>query len=80
MCRHPERNFKQRIRFAKKEKTLFMDIMLDLEQMRQAEHKDRKRIIAERVVDEVPIVLRKQSIEDFDEARFVHDLNNWLLK
>ncbi|WP_031454661.1 hypothetical protein [Flavobacterium chungangense] len=29
MCRNSEYNFKQRIRFIKKEKALYMDIMLD---------------------------------------------------
>ena len=35
MCRNPALNLKQRIRHAKKEKKLYMDIMFDLDQFRQ---------------------------------------------
>src|SRR5689334_2516327 len=62
MCRDPELNFKRRLRFSKKDKMLYMDIMLDLNQMRQAEHGVRKRIVVERLADEVPAVLHKYSI------------------
>lgn len=78
MCRNPELNFKRRIRFSKKEKILYMDIMLDLAQMRMAEHQSRRRLIIERLADEVPAVLRKYSLADFDEARFIEDFKNWL--
>lgn len=78
MCRDPEINFKRRIRFSKKDKKLYMDIMLNLEQLKNAVHEIRKKTIAERIADEVPIVLRKYSIPDFDEARFVEDLKTWL--
>ena len=52
--------------------------MLNFDQMRQAEHEFRKRIVAERLAQEVPGILRKYSIPDFDEARFVEDLKSWL--
>jgi hypothetical protein len=78
MCRDPERNFKRRIRFARKEKTVFMDVMLDLALMRQADHGARKRIIRERLAEEIPAVLRRYAVADFDEERFVTDLKSWL--
>jgi hypothetical protein len=78
MCRDPELNFKRRLRFSKKDKMLYMDIMLDLGQMRQAEHGVRKKIVVERLGEEIPTVLSKYSIGDFDEARFVKDLKGWL--
>jgi hypothetical protein len=78
MCRNPDLNFKRRLRFSKKDKMLYMDIMLDFEQMRQAVHEVRKKMIAERVANEVPIILNKYSIPDFDVARFVEDLKTWL--
>jgi len=78
MCRNGALNFKRRVRFAKKDKTLFMDAMLDLDEMRQAEHGVRKRIVAERLTDEIPTVLHKHSIPDFDDARFIEDLKSWL--
>jgi hypothetical protein len=78
ICRDPKLNFKRRVRFAKKEKMLYMDIMLDLDQMRKINHDARKRIVVERLADEVPSTLRKYSFPDFDEARFVADLK-WCL-
>ena len=78
MCRDPERNFQRRLRFARKEKTVFMDVMLDLAQMREADHSGRKQIIRERLTEEIPAVVRKYSIGDFDDARFAEDLKAWL--
>jgi hypothetical protein len=78
MCRNPELNFQRRLSFARKEKTVFMDVMLDLEQMRQAGHECRRRIVLERLVQDIPAALRKYSICGFDEARFVGDLKGWL--
>jgi len=78
MCRNPELNFVRRLRFARKEKTIFMDVMLDLEQMRHANHQHRKRIIVGQLIVEVPLVLKKYSVAGFDEVRFLEDMNNWL--
>ncbi len=78
MCRDPELNFKRRLRFSKKDKTLYMDVMLDLEQMSQSSHERRKQIILERLAEEIPATLGKYSIRDFDEAHFVKDLKGWL--
>lgn len=78
MCRNPELDFQPRLRFARKDKTVFMDVMLDLEQMRKAEHELRKRIVIEQLTEKIPPVLRNYSIRDFDEARFVEDLKRWL--
>jgi hypothetical protein len=52
--------------------------MLNLEQMRRAEPRDRRKIVIERLAEEVPEILRKYSIQDFDHARFFADLTNWL--
>jgi hypothetical protein len=78
MCRDPKLNFRRRVRFARKQKMVFMDIMLDLDQMRHAEHERRKRIVVERLAQEIPEVLSKYSIRDFDEARLEKDLKGWL--
>lgn len=78
MCQDANLNLKKRVSFAKKKKKVYLDIMLDLDQMRQAEHEIRKRIVIERLAEEVPTVLRKYSIPDFDETRFVEDLRQWL--
>ena len=78
MCRDPWLKFKRRLSFAKKDKKLLMDIMLDFPQMRELSHEQRKAIILQRLGDEIPTILRKYAFKDFDEPRFVDDLKNWL--
>jgi len=77
MCRDSQWNFKQRIRFSKKENCLYTDIMLDLEQMKGADAVTRKRIIAEKLVNEVPQIVAKYKFKDFDLKRFSFDLRSW---
>ena len=77
MCRDPRLKFKQRIRFSKKENTLYMDIMLDLEQMKSADSGTRKKIVAEKLVNEIPQIVAKYKFKDFDLKRFSSDLSNW---
>ena len=78
MCRNPELNFKTRLRLSKKDKRLSMDIMLDLAQMHDADHNGRKQMICERLTEEIPAVVSKYPIGDFDDARFAEDLKAWL--
>jgi hypothetical protein len=78
MCRDPKLNFKRRIRLARKERTLYMDVMLDLTEMRAADHGKRNLIIRERLIGEIPAIVRKYSVEDFDAPRFEQDLKAWL--
>lgn len=78
MCRDPRLKFKRRVRFVKKEKYLYMDIMLELEQMVPLDHVSRRRILIERICDEAPAILRKYRLKDFDEARFVEVFRSWL--
>ena len=54
--------------------------MLDLDEMRQADQQVRKKYVAERLADEVPDVLRKYSISDFDKVRFIEDFKSWFLE
>jgi len=85
MCRNPALNFKQRIRFSKKHEArgrevfnrLYMDIMLDLEEMKSASPESRRRIILQRILDEVPVVLNRYKFQGFDKARFLQDMNEW---
>ncbi len=79
MCREPSLSFKQRIHFAKKERTLFLDIMLDLNQMQRADDNIRRKTVIERLAEEVPLILDKYTIPDFDKARFVGDMKSWLI-
>jgi hypothetical protein len=43
MCRDPALDFKRRIRFAKKDRTLYMDVMLHLPDMISLPHEGRRR-------------------------------------
>jgi vacuolar-type H+-ATPase subunit F/Vma7 len=78
MCQDPELSLKRRIRHSKKESKLYMDIMLDLPTMKVASPEDRKRIVAQRLFDEVPKVLSGYKIPDFDKEVFAADLRQWI--
>jgi len=77
MCRDPSWNFKQRIRFVKKENCLYMDIMLDLDVMKYAERFHRKEVIGGKLVSEVPEIIAKKKFKGFDLPRFTKDLREW---
>jgi hypothetical protein len=74
MCRDPVYNFKQRIKFSKKEKRLSTDIMLDLEQFRVIELSVKEEIVAGKLLRELPVIIGKYKFEDFDLGRFENDL------
>jgi hypothetical protein len=77
MCRRPVRDFKQRIRFVKKENCLYMDIILDLDVMNRTDEPTRKRIVGEKIVNEVPQIVARKKFKDFDLSRFARDLRGW---
>lgn len=80
MCRNPDLRFKQRIRFSKKEKKLYVDIMLDLNEMIRASHQERIKIVCDHLVKEVPAIIEKYSIPGFEQSRFIQDFQNWIKK
>jgi hypothetical protein len=78
MCQDPALNLKRRLRHSKKESKIYMDIMLDLPAMRNATSDSRKQEVAQRIFDEVPEVLGRFKIPDFDREEFVADLREWI--
>ncbi|SDG87524.1 hypothetical protein ACQ86K_29480 [Mucilaginibacter sp. P19] len=78
MCRDPELNFKQRIRHSKKEKLLYMDIMLDYNEFIKIENDEREKIITERLASETIAIIAKYKFDDFDLERFAADIKRWL--
>ena len=78
MCQEPSLNLRQRVKFAKKDKKLYIDIMLHLDQMKMATPDVRKGIVVKRLADDLPAILHEYSFEDFAEPRFVEDLKCWL--
>jgi hypothetical protein len=78
MCQDSTLNLKQRIRLSKKEKKLYMDIMLDLSTMINSDSKQRQKIIIECLEREVPEILSKYAIDDFNRMQFNEDLQSWI--
>ena len=79
LCQIPELALKPRLRFAKKTKVLSMDVMLDLPSLIGIEMDERQRIVASRMLEDIPRNVLKYKIEDFDSQRFVSDFKSWIL-
>jgi len=79
MCQNPELGLKPRLRFSKKTKVLSMDVMLDLPSLIGIEMEERQRIVANRMLEDIPKNVLKYKIEDFDGQRFVFDFKAWML-
>lgn len=77
MCRDPRLEFKRRIRYSRSENKLYMDVMLDFNEMKQASSVNRKRIVAEKVMTDVPQTVAKYKFKNFDLKRFSQDLLEW---
>jgi hypothetical protein len=73
VCLDPALNLKQEVSFSKEERMLLMDIMLHLPDMLPLSHAERRRILADRLVTEVPEQLRRHRFPDFDYAAFESD-------
>jgi hypothetical protein len=80
MCRDPALHFKKRVRFSKKDKCLYMDIMLDLDVMTSMNAVERKLTVADRLLTEVPQVISKYNFKNFDLPRLSSDLRVWFEK
>lgn len=74
MCRDPELNFRRRVRLDRKTSTLYLDIMLDLSEMRSLGHAGRRS--AQRLTAEIPPTIAKYRLPDFDLPTFTHDFRN----
>ena len=75
MCRNTNLKFKQRIRYSRIQKTIYMDLMLNLDQFILIEQKERTRIVADKLIKEVPVIIAKYKLKDFDLSKFKVDLN-----
>ncbi len=74
VCRDPNLNFTQRIRFTKKDKRFAMDIMLSLPwRCSRSNMPSGVQIMAERLMSEVMERLRRYKFRDFDYAAFEVD-------
>lgn len=68
---------KPRILHAKKEKCLYMDIMLLYAEFTSVTAERRKEIVLERLLEDVIRIVRKYKFTDFDTERFLSDFNEY---
>ena len=80
MCQDPELNLKRRIRYTKKEKQLSLDIMLDINQFKQIDQRERNKIVIDKILSEVIPIIKKYKFEDFDTPKFEDDFNKFFIK
>ncbi len=80
MCQDPDLNLKQRVRLVKKEKILYLDIMLDLNKFRVIDQKERDKIVVEKILTETPEIVKKYKLEDFNLSKFEADLKFYMSK
>jgi hypothetical protein len=80
ICQNPNLNLKQRIRLSKKEKKIYLDIMLNLNQFLEINEKEREKVIVKKIITEVPQIIAKYKLGDFNLAKFKVDLENCMSK
>ena len=57
-----------------------MDVMLDLDEMKSLTHEERRQLVVKRLAKEVPEIVTKYQIPDFNVDQFINDLTMWLDK
>lgn len=81
MCRNPEYNFKQRIRMDRKNRILYIDLMLDYHYfVSDITQEDRISTVAKKIFEEVPLIVKKYKLKDFDLELFMSDLKNYFIE
>lgn len=78
-CDHPEYSYRQRIRFVKKEKILYADIMLDFDFFMNATQEQREQKAFHQILEELPIIISKYKFQDFNTKEFIKDLSLFLI-
>jgi hypothetical protein len=77
MCQDSKLDLKQRIRLSHKEKKLYIDIMLDLAEIRSMNDLKRKKAVFDQLISVIANELQKRPTLDFDSAHFLEDLRNY---
>lgn len=78
MCQRSELNLKRRVRLSKKDGVIYMNVMLDFEKMHLASPEERKLEVVRKLWDEVPEVLSRYDINDFNRIKFITDFRLWI--
>ncbi|ATQ78418.1 hypothetical protein CR152_30825 [Massilia violaceinigra] len=68
---------KPRIRHSKKEKRLYMDIMLVYTEFVLLTAENKKARVLEALLEDVPRIVRKYKFADFDTELFISDFNRY---
>lgn len=77
MCRDPQLNFKQRIRYTKKDQKLYFDLMLDYDQFIVMTHEQRVSAMCKKLLEEMPPIVKKYKFPDFNLEKFMGNLSSW---
>jgi hypothetical protein len=80
MCQDSALNLKRRVHYAKAEKKLYMDIMLDLPSMKCLGHDARKRLVVDYLLAEIPSNISEYKFDDFDSEKFISDIRDWCVE
>jgi hypothetical protein len=78
MCQDPKLELRPRIRHSKKEKMLYVDVMLSLPDMLEAKSEARRSTVFRELIAQVGAILEKRKISDFAHEQFISDLHDWL--
>ncbi|MES2983124.1 MAG: hypothetical protein V4727_12495 [Verrucomicrobiota bacterium] len=78
MCQDPALALKQRVRHSKKDKTFYVDVMLDLPSMCAAAPSGREGMVFCELITQLGIITARRKITDFDSSAFLSDLHDWL--
>lgn len=78
MCQDESLALKRRIKLSKAESNIHLDIMLSFSAMKAATDSERMHEVAQRLWDEVPDVLSRYKIADFDKDAFIADWRKWI--
>jgi hypothetical protein len=73
MCQNPNLNLKPRIRMSKIDKALYMDLIFDLDEFKQASQLEREKKVEEKLLEDVPATLSKYALKSFMLSKFVSD-------
>lgn len=77
-CRSPELEHQQRIRFAKKERIFYVDVMLNLAEFVRSTHVARRRRIFEELTAQLRDALHARKLRNFRVDEFMSDLSTAL--
>ena len=79
ICWDPNLAFKQRIRYKKDSKELYMDIMLDYNLFTKMTPDERISELCRKLLIEVPPIVNKYKFKDFDSDKLMTSLESWFV-